>query len=63
MVVTASDAAAALPDLTQAVRKYAIEQKRAPKSFGEALAAGFWLIVNAIVVFNGGNSQAVKFLL
>jgi hypothetical protein len=31
--------------------------------FGEALAAGFWLIVNAIVVFGGGNSQSVKFLL
>jgi hypothetical protein len=31
--------------------------------FGEALAAALWLGVNAIVVMNGGNSQAVKFLL
>jgi hypothetical protein len=30
--------------------------------FGEALAAGFWLMINAIVVLNGGNSQTVKFL-
>ena len=31
--------------------------------FGEGLAAGFWLLVNAIVVMNGGESQSVKFLL
>jgi hypothetical protein len=31
--------------------------------FGEALAAGIWLIVNAIVVANGGVPQSVKFLL
>ncbi len=31
--------------------------------FGEGLAAGLWLIVNAIIVLNGGESQAVKFLL
>jgi hypothetical protein len=31
--------------------------------FGECLAAGIWLIVNAIIVFNGGEGQAVKFLL
>lgn len=31
--------------------------------FGECLAAGAWLIVNVIIVLNGGESQAVKFLL
>jgi hypothetical protein len=31
--------------------------------FGESLAAGFWVIVNAIVVSLGGNAHAVKFLL
>jgi hypothetical protein len=31
--------------------------------FGEGLAAGIWLIVNAIVVMNGGMGQSVKFLL
>jgi hypothetical protein len=31
--------------------------------FGEGLAAGIWLIVNAIVVANGGAPQSVKFLL
>jgi hypothetical protein len=31
--------------------------------FGEALAAGLWLVVNAVVVLHGGESQAVKFLL
>jgi len=31
--------------------------------FGEGLVAGLWLIVNAIIVLNGGESQAVKFLL
>jgi hypothetical protein len=31
--------------------------------FGEGLVAGIWLIVNAIIVLNGGESQAVKFLL
>jgi hypothetical protein len=31
--------------------------------FGEALAAGLWIILNAIIVLNGGESQAVKFLL
>jgi Domain of unknown function (DUF6784) len=31
--------------------------------FGESLAAGFWVIVNAIVVSYGGNAHAVKFLL
>jgi hypothetical protein len=31
--------------------------------FGEGLAAGIWLIINAIIVMNGGESQAVKFLL
>jgi hypothetical protein len=31
--------------------------------FGEALAAGIWVIINAIVVMSGGESQAVKFLL
>ena len=31
--------------------------------FGECLAAGIWLIANAIIVFNGGEGQAVKFLL
>jgi hypothetical protein len=30
--------------------------------FGEALAAGMWLLINALVVLNGGNPQAVKFL-
>jgi hypothetical protein len=30
--------------------------------FGEALAAGIWLIINAIVVLNGGTTQSVKFL-
>ncbi|HSV15599.1 MAG TPA: DUF6784 domain-containing protein [Tepidisphaeraceae bacterium] len=31
--------------------------------FGEGLAAGIWLIVNAIVVLNGGTGQSVRFLL
>jgi hypothetical protein len=31
--------------------------------FGESLAAGVWLILNAVIVLNGGESQAVKFLL
>ena len=31
--------------------------------FGEGIAAGIWLIVNAIVVLNGGMGQGVKFLL
>lgn len=31
--------------------------------FGEALAAGFWLIVNGILVFNGYESQTVRILL
>lgn len=31
--------------------------------FGEALAAGFWLIINAIVVLNGHDPQVIKFLL
>ncbi len=31
--------------------------------FGEGLAAGIWLIINAIVVLNGGHAQAVKFIL
>ncbi len=31
--------------------------------FGESLAAGIWLVVNAIVVLNGGAGQSVKFLL
>jgi hypothetical protein len=31
--------------------------------FGEALAAGFWVIVNAIVVLNGGDIRNVKILL
>ena len=30
--------------------------------FGEALAAGGWLVVNAAVVLGGGESQAVRFL-
>lgn len=30
--------------------------------FGEALAAGTWLIINAFVVLNGGMSQSVKFM-
>jgi hypothetical protein len=30
--------------------------------FGEALAAGFWLLVNAIVVLNGGSYLQIKFL-
>lgn len=30
--------------------------------FGEALAAGSWLLVNALVVTGGGESQAVRFL-
>jgi len=30
--------------------------------FGEALAAGTWLIINAFVVLSGGVSQSVKFL-
>lgn len=30
--------------------------------FGEALAAGAWLIINAFVVIGGGESQTVKFL-
>jgi len=31
--------------------------------FGEGLAAAVWLIANAIIVMNGGDSQSVKFLL
>jgi len=31
--------------------------------FGECLAAATWLLVNAIIVSNGGQSQSVKFLL
>ena len=31
--------------------------------FGEALAAGIWLMVNILVVMHGGESQSVKFLL
>jgi hypothetical protein len=31
--------------------------------FGECLAAGVWLLVNAILVLNGAESQPVKFLL
>jgi hypothetical protein len=31
--------------------------------FGEGLAAGIWLIINAIVVAHGGAPQSVKFLL
>jgi hypothetical protein len=31
--------------------------------FGEGLAAGLWLIINAIVVAHGGAPQSVKFLL
>jgi hypothetical protein len=31
--------------------------------FGEALAAGFWLAINAIIVTNGGVSQPIRFLL
>ena len=31
--------------------------------FGEALAAGFWLIVNAVVVLNGGDVRSVQILL
>jgi hypothetical protein len=30
--------------------------------FGEGLAAGLWLLANAIVVFSGGESQTVRFL-
>jgi hypothetical protein len=31
--------------------------------FGECLAAGIWLMVNAAIVLNGGDPQSVKFLL
>lgn len=31
--------------------------------FGEGLAAGMWLVINAIVVLNGGVAQGVKFIL
>jgi hypothetical protein len=31
--------------------------------FGEGLAAGVWLVVNAIIVLNGGVSQSVKFVM
>ena len=31
--------------------------------FGESLAAAGWLIINAIVVMNGGQSQKVSFML
>lgn len=31
--------------------------------FGEALVAGFWLALNAVLVLNGYDSQPVKFLL
>ncbi len=31
--------------------------------FGEALAAAFWLIVNAVLVFNGYDSQSIQILL
>ncbi len=31
--------------------------------FGEGLAAGIWLLINAIIVLNGGTPQTVRFLL
>jgi hypothetical protein len=31
--------------------------------FGECLAAGVWLIVNAILVMNGYESRTITFLL
>jgi hypothetical protein len=31
--------------------------------FGEALAAGIWLVINAIVVLHGGVAQSVKFVM
>jgi hypothetical protein len=31
--------------------------------FGEGLAAGIWIIVNAVIVLNGGASQSVKFIM
>ena len=31
--------------------------------FGEALAAGIWLVVNAVLVLNGYDSQNVQILL
>jgi competence protein ComGC len=33
--------AAVLSELTQVVRKYSVEQRRAPKSFDELVAAGY----------------------
>ncbi|MCS7070995.1 MAG: DUF6785 family protein, partial [Phycisphaerales bacterium] len=30
--------------------------------FGEALAAGVWLLINALVVISGGESQPIRFL-
>ena len=33
--------AAALGELTQALRKYSFEQRRLPKSFSEVVAAGY----------------------
>ena len=36
--------------------------KFALEGASEALAAGIWLIINAIVVLNGGTTQSVKFL-
>lgn len=36
-----AQALAALGELTQAVRKYAVEQQRAPKSIDEVVAAGY----------------------
>ncbi len=31
--------------------------------FGEALAAGFWLVVNAVIVMNGGESHVINFII
>ncbi|MBI2949784.1 MAG: hypothetical protein HYY23_19305 [Verrucomicrobia bacterium] len=34
--------AAVLNELTQAVRKYSVEQRRVPKSLEEVVASGYW---------------------
>ena len=41
IVVQTSDPAAALSELTQALRKYSIEQRRRPATFAEVIAAGY----------------------
>jgi predicted small lipoprotein YifL len=41
VVIQATDANAALPELTQSLRKFALEQKRLPKTFSEIVSAGY----------------------